>query len=163
MVPESSSSPSSVICQTTGPKPLAKQFRHIVRSRASSFNWQYPLLSLRSSSSFLCLLPHLLVTSICPFIFPGKNGSLIRITYWCRRKLFHTEHNLIKFSGYIFCVISSMNRYHIIKISKSEQIILQELDNTCSKEIRKAFDFSVALKQHLLRQFFRADLPLKQH
>ena len=65
------SSPSSVICQTTGPKPLPKRFLHIVRSRASSFNWQYPLLSLRSSSSFLRLLPRLRVTSICPFIFPS--------------------------------------------------------------------------------------------
>ena len=57
-------SSSSVICQTTGPKPLPKQFLHIVRSRASSFNWQCPLLSLRSYSSFLRLLPRLLVTSI---------------------------------------------------------------------------------------------------
>ena len=48
----SSSSTTSVICQTTGPKPLPKRFLHKVRSRASSFNWQYPLLSLRSSSSF---------------------------------------------------------------------------------------------------------------
>jgi hypothetical protein len=38
-----------------------------VRSRASSFKWEYPLLSLRSSSSFL----RLLVTSISPFIFPS--------------------------------------------------------------------------------------------
>jgi hypothetical protein len=45
---------------TTGPKPLPKRFLHIVRSRASSFKWEYPLLSLRSSSSFLRLLPHLL-------------------------------------------------------------------------------------------------------
>jgi len=67
----SSSSSSSVICQSTGPKPLPKRFLHIVRSRASCFNWQYPLLSLRSSSSFLHLLPRLLVTSICPFIFPS--------------------------------------------------------------------------------------------
>ena len=62
-----SGSSSSVICQTTGPKG----FLHIVRSRASSFNWQYPLLSLRSSSSFLRLLPRLVITSICPFIFPS--------------------------------------------------------------------------------------------
>ena len=66
----SSSSSSSVICQTTGPKPLPERFLHIVRSRASSFNWQYPLLSLTSSSSFVRLLPRLLITSICPFIFP---------------------------------------------------------------------------------------------
>ena len=42
-----------------------------MQSRASSFNWQYPLLSLRSSSSLLRLLPRLLVTSVCPFIFPS--------------------------------------------------------------------------------------------
>ena len=66
-----SSSSSSVICQTTGPKPLAKRFLHTVRSRASSFNSQYSLLSLRPSSNFLRLLPCILVTSICPFIFPS--------------------------------------------------------------------------------------------
>ena len=78
-----SSSSSSVICQTTGPKPLPKRFLHIVRSRASSFNWQYPLLSLRSSSSFLRLLLRLLVTSICPFIFP----SIICFTRQFLRKM----------------------------------------------------------------------------
>ena len=39
-------SSSSVICQTTGPNPLPKRFLHIVRSWVSSFNWQYPLLSV---------------------------------------------------------------------------------------------------------------------
>ena len=68
---DAASSSSSVICQMTGPKPLSKRFLHIVRSRASSFNRQYPLLSLTSSSSFLRLLPRLLVTSICSFIFPS--------------------------------------------------------------------------------------------
>ena len=42
-----------------------------MRSRASSFKWEYPLLSLRSSTSFLRLIPRLLVTSISPFIFPS--------------------------------------------------------------------------------------------
>ena len=76
-----SSSSSSVICQTTGPKPLAKRFLHIVGSTASSFNSQYPLLSLRSSSNFLRLLPCLHVTSICHFIFPS-------ITYMSRKLKF---------------------------------------------------------------------------
>ena len=66
-----SSSSLSSICQTTDPKSLPKRFLHTVQSRASSFNWQYPLLSLRSSSSILRLLPRLLVTSICPFILPS--------------------------------------------------------------------------------------------
>jgi len=59
------------VCLTTGPKPLPKRALHIVRSRASSFKWQYRLLSLRSSSSFLLLLPRLPVTSNPPFIFPS--------------------------------------------------------------------------------------------
>jgi hypothetical protein len=54
---------SSVICQTTGPQPLPKRFLHLMRSRASS-KWEYPLLSPRSSSNFLRLLPRLLVTSM---------------------------------------------------------------------------------------------------
>jgi hypothetical protein len=57
-----------VICLTTGPKPLPKRALHIVRSRASSFKWEYPLLSLRSSNSFSRLLPRLPVTSIHSFI-----------------------------------------------------------------------------------------------
>ena len=61
----------SVFCLTTGPKPPPKRFLHIVRSKASSFKWEYPPLSLRSSSSFLRLLPRLHVTSISPFIFPS--------------------------------------------------------------------------------------------
>ena len=61
----------AVVCLTTGPKPLPKRFLHIVRSKASSFKWEYPLLFSRSSSSFLRLLPRLLVTSISPFIFPS--------------------------------------------------------------------------------------------
>ena len=61
-----------VVCLATGPKPLPKRAVHIVRSGASSFKWEYPLLSLRSSSSFLrLLLPHLPVTSIPPCIFPS--------------------------------------------------------------------------------------------
>jgi len=60
-----------VVCLTTGPKPLPKRALHIVRSRASSFKWEYPLLSLRSSSSFLRLLLRLPATSIPLFIFPS--------------------------------------------------------------------------------------------
>ena len=52
-------------------KASSKMIPHIWWSRASSFKWEYPLLSLMSSSSFLRLLPRLLVTSIYPFIFPS--------------------------------------------------------------------------------------------
>ena len=60
----------SVFCLTKGPKPPPKRFLHVVRYRASSFKWKYPLLSLRLPNSFLRLLPRL-VTSISPFVFPS--------------------------------------------------------------------------------------------
>jgi len=87
----SSSSSSSVICQTTGPKLLPKWFLHIVRSTASSFNWHYPLLSLRLSSRFLSLLPHLLVNSIWPFIFPSITCCRRQFLYkiWPIQLAFH--------------------------------------------------------------------------
>ena len=69
-----------VVCLMTVSKSLPKRSLHILRSTASSFKWQSPLLSLRSSSSFLRLLPRLLVTSISPFIFPS-------ITYFGRHFL----------------------------------------------------------------------------
>ena len=72
-----------VVCLTTGPKPLLKRALRIVPSRASSFKWEYPLLSLRSSSSFLRLLPCLPVTSIHPCIFP----SVTRCRRQFRRKM----------------------------------------------------------------------------
>jgi hypothetical protein len=49
-----------------------------VRSRASTFRCEYHLLSLRSSSSFLRLLPRLPATYVPPFIFPS--------TTCCRRQ-----------------------------------------------------------------------------
>ena len=45
----------SLVCLTTGPKPLPKRFLHIVRSKASSFKWEYPLLSLRSWTWYMLL------------------------------------------------------------------------------------------------------------
>ena len=90
----------SVNCLTRGPKPPPKRWLHIVRSRASSFKWEYPLLFLRSSSSFLCLFPHLLATSISPFIFPS-------ITCF-RRQFLHKMSDAIywKFIYVVFCLFT---------------------------------------------------------
>ena len=66
----------SVICLTTGPKPPPKRCLHIVRSRTFSIKWEYPFLSLKSSSSFLSLLLLLLLltssssSSSCHFHLP---------------------------------------------------------------------------------------------
>jgi hypothetical protein len=58
-----------IVCLMTGPKPLPKRVLHIVWSRLSSFIRENPLLSLRSSSSFLRLLLRLPVTSIPFYLF----------------------------------------------------------------------------------------------
>jgi hypothetical protein len=93
------------VCLTTGPKPLPNRAVHIVRSKASSFRCEYPLLSLRSSSSFLRLIPHFPVISIPPFwmvydtlnkdILECRNSSVIRVTWlsvgWPRNCLSSTD------------------------------------------------------------------------
>lgn len=53
----------SVDCLITGPLPFPKQVLHIVRSKTASFNFQYPLFPLLSSSSCLHLHPRLPFTS----------------------------------------------------------------------------------------------------
>jgi hypothetical protein len=70
------------VCLTTGPKPLPKQAPQIVRSRASSFRCEYPLLFLRSSSSVLRLLPRLPVTSTPPPMQNVTNPVGLPFTYF---------------------------------------------------------------------------------
>jgi hypothetical protein len=57
-----------VVCLTTGPWHVPKRVLHSVRSSASSFNFQHLLVSWRSSSTCLRLLPRLSVSSIFPSI-----------------------------------------------------------------------------------------------
>ena len=92
-----------VVCLTTGPKPLPKRALHIVRSKASSFKWEYLLLSLRSSNSFLRLLPCLPVTSIPPCIFP----SVTR----CRRQFRYKMWPIQFASVYVFHVYTYTHTY----------------------------------------------------
>ena len=66
-----------VVCLTTGPKLLPNRAPHVVRSRASSFKWEYPLLSLRSSKSFLVFF-----LVFCHFYPPYIFSSITR----CRRQ-----------------------------------------------------------------------------
>jgi hypothetical protein len=109
------------VCLTTGPKPLPKRALHIVRSRSSSFKWEYPLFSLRSSNSFLHLLPCLPVTSIPPCIFP----SVTR----CRMQFLHKMWPIqfafrLRISCKIFlCSLTLYSSYHII----SYQMTISEL------------------------------------
>ena len=58
----------SVVCLTTRPQPLPQRVHHRVRSGASCLNFQYPLVSLRSSSSCLRRLASLTTTCIIPSV-----------------------------------------------------------------------------------------------
>jgi hypothetical protein len=121
------------VCLTTGPKPLPKRALHIVRSRASSFKWKYPFLSLRSSSSFLRLLLRLSATSIPLFIFP----SITRYRRQFLRKiwLIHFAFRLRISSRVLLCsltlsntssfptwsvqlIVSILLQHHISKLSR---------------------------------------------
>jgi len=123
----------SLFCLTTGPKPPPKQCLHMVRSRASSFKWEFPLLSLRSSSSFLRLLPRLLVISICAFIFPSITcfsrqflrkmwpiQLAFRFLISCR--IFHCSLTLSNTSSFltwsIQLIFSVLRQCHIWKLSR---------------------------------------------
>jgi len=123
----------SVFCLTTGPKPPTKRFLHIARSRVSSFKWEYPLLSLRSSSSFLHLLPRLLVTPICPSIFPSITcfrrqflrkmwpiQSAFRLLILCR--IFLCSLTLSNTSSFLTwsvqLIFSILHQHHISKLSR---------------------------------------------
>ena len=82
--------PSHSLGLTTGPQPLQKQFLHRVQSSASSFNFHYPLISLRSSSSCLRLLPPLPITSNLHSIF-------LSIMYFVRQflcKMWPTQYQV---------------------------------------------------------------------
>jgi hypothetical protein len=63
------------VCLTTNPQPLPKRVLNTVRSSASSFSFQYLLLSLRLSGSCLRLLPSLPVISVLPYVFPSITCS----------------------------------------------------------------------------------------
>ena len=130
-------------CLTTGPKPPPKRFLHTVRSRASSFKWQYPLLSLRSSSSFLCLLPRLLATSISPFMFPS-------ITCFRRQFLRKMWQIQLAFCFLILCRIflcslTLSNTYaKLIRVWRFGTVVIQS--NICL--------FCLSLSKHCCNYFY---------
>ena len=123
-----------MFCLTTGPKFRPKRALHIVRSRASSFKWEFPLLFLRSSSSFLRLLLRIPVTHIPPFIFP----SITRCRRQFLRKMWPIQFAFrLRISWSIFlCFLTQTNYYycyhhHYIKrkdkrISRSHYVLEKE-------------------------------------
>jgi hypothetical protein len=93
-----------------------------MRSRASSSKWEYPLLSPRSSSSFLRLLPRLLVISICLFVGIFITHYFLFIMRVTRNSL-ATEN--ILYIVYIFAVsvsssgcdlVTLLHRQHVYRL-----------------------------------------------
>jgi L-lactate permease len=101
-----------IICHTIGPQPLPKPVLHTVRSSASSFNFQYPLVFLviqqLLTSSFSSFLPFFFVSSItccirqslCKMYIGSKQSDVIQSAI-----TLHILVNLpnIKFYGIPFC------------------------------------------------------------
>ena len=86
-----------------------------MRSRASSFEWEYPLLSPRSSSSFLRLFPRLLIISICRYIY----YTLLRVT----RISLATEN--ILHIVYIFAVSVSSSGRDLVTLLHRQHVYSQ--------------------------------------
>jgi len=78
--------------------PLPKPTHHRGRESASTFNFKYPLISLRSSSSCLPLLLRLPVTSVLACVFPW-------ITCFRRQFLLKMWRNRSVFLLFIVCRI----------------------------------------------------------
>jgi len=88
----------SLVYFTTVPYSLPKRVLHRVWSDASSFNFHYPLVSLRSSFSCLCLFLCLPITSLLSCIIPS-------ITCFRRQFLHKMWPILLAFLHFIACRI----------------------------------------------------------
>ena len=84
----------SVFCLTTGPSLFPQPVLHRARFNASSFSFQYPIVSSRSSSSCLLLPPCLRV----PSIFPS-------VTYIRRQFLYKIRPIQLAFLLYAVCMM----------------------------------------------------------
>ena len=85
----------SVVCLSTGPQPLPKRVLHRVRSSVSSFNFQYPFFSLRSSSNFLPFLDSkLLPCSEYCTLFPCNSPACEFYMPTFRITLFHLHRRV---------------------------------------------------------------------
>ena len=121
-----------VVRLMTGPKPLPKPALHIVQSRASSFNWQYPLLSLSHPVATYVFFFIFLSLLSPPFIFPSitrcRRQFLLKM--WPIQLVFHlliscriflfssTLSNTSSFLTWLVQLIFSIFlQHHISKIS----------------------------------------------
>jgi hypothetical protein len=107
----------------------------MVRSSASSFNLQYLLFSLRSSSSFLRLLPRLPVISALPYNFPSITCFrrpfffLFYVRYsfprWLYVILLHFSHDRSNWSSKFFSKTTFQNFPGISDLLSEVSILLK--------------------------------------
>ena len=71
--------PYSAVCLMRGPQRLPRRVSHTLQSSAPSFDFQYPLFSLRSSGSCLRLLSRRPTTSIFPSIMCFRMQYLFKM------------------------------------------------------------------------------------
>jgi hypothetical protein len=118
------------------------QVLHTVRSSASSFNFQYLLFSLRSSSS--CLrLPRLPVT----YILPSNFLSITCFTTFFLFQLCHPRNNTsilserqehdVCFLPLIFCLLYPENNLTVVPVYPDIQNVLSLSDETKDNGIMK--------------------------
>ena len=90
----------STVCLKTVPQTLPQPVLHRLRSSASSFNLQYPLFSLKSTSSCLPLLPRLPVTSILPSVFPSTTYCIRRTRFTKLKNALCADHVRLSVSNW---------------------------------------------------------------
>jgi len=121
------------VCLKTSPKLFQSELSTL-RSRASSFKWEYPLHSFRSSSSFLRLLPRLSVTSIRPSIFP----SISRCRRQFLRKMWPIQlaFRLLISCRIFLCSLALSNTSSFLTCLKVSRINFKETFNEMEGECR---------------------------
>ena len=127
-----------------------------MRSSSSSFNFQYPLVSLKSSRSWLRLLPHLHVTYIPPCIFPS---------IMCFRRQFVCKTWPIQLTFLLFIVckifLSSFTLCNTSYLTWSVQLIFALAESTRSNAlcqyINQAHNSSPTSKVSSYTRWFKYD------
>jgi hypothetical protein len=79
----------TIVCFTTGSKPLLKLVLHIVQHNASLYNFHYFIFSVSSPGSCVPRLSRLPVTSILPAPFPSKTCFKLRFIVRCNQTIFY--------------------------------------------------------------------------
>jgi len=125
---------------------FSKRVLHRVLSSAPSFNLQYPLVSLRPSSSCLHHLLHLLITSIFPSIFPTTKNF--------RRQFLHKMWPIqLVFFLLIVCMIFPfyLTHYnHSSLLTQSTQLIIFILLQHQISKLTRYFSFTFRCVQVLV-------------